>query len=577
VLGTGVEGITVSGGTDSFLIGDATGTAIEYNVSDTINGGSGVDVLHFTSTTANDFLTLGGGFANVSSLTIEASDSIGNLTGTTPLEINADLVNQAVNIIGNAGADTLVGTNSSNDTITAGAGANFVVLGNGNDSVLMGNGNDSLNFGPGHDTVTAGSGNDTFLIVHAGYNASDTLTATGSDTIQLELNANDSFVLNGGSANFNLGGATHLTIDATLSASNAITIDATHGLPSTGLTLIGDAGSDTLIGTSTGNDTITAGAGANSIAAGGGNDSITVGNGHDTITTGNGTDNVVLGNGLSDTVTLGTGADTLSFGTGDDSVTTAGSDVFLISTGGHYNGFDQISAVGLSETIRFTSSTPSDILTLSNISATSLTVEASDATGGLTGTTALQISTSAVTTAVTLLGNAGNDTLIGTSGDDTITSGAASNSITGGGGGDQVNLPAAHPGIDTLAYNAFSDSFSNVAATSSVAADAHTDLINNFIEGAGHDVIDLTNVGSPGQTLVDENVVNNGGLAFGAAATFNAVFAGAAANSVDFAVVNGNTYVHLGAGTGYSVGDLLIELHSLSAVSALVAGNFHLH
>jgi hypothetical protein len=60
-----------------------------------------------------------------------------------------------------------------------------------------------------------------------------------------------------------------------------------------------------------------------------------------------------------------------------------------------------------------------------------------------------------------------------------------------------------------------------------------------------------------------------------AGANFGAAFGADAANAVDYAVIGGNTFIHVaGAGGGYSAADLLIEL---TGVHAPTAANFHLH
>ncbi len=157
--------------------------------------------------------------------------------------------------------------------------------------------------------------------------------------------------------------------------------------------------------------------------------------------------------------------------------------------------------------------------------------------------------------------------MIGTSGNDTISVGAGSNSITGGGGGDQVTLPVSHS-ADTFAYSAITDSFSNVLPTvGGGAQDSNTDVISNFIAGASHDVIDVSQLsGGATQTF------NAGGS--GTVSTLQAAFGSDAANEVNFAVIGGNTFIHTATHAGYSVGDLLIELQG---TPALTAANVHLH
>ena len=116
---------------------------------------------------------------------------------------------------------------------------------------------------------------------------------------------------------------------------------------------------------------------------------------------------VLLGNG-NDSIAVGTGNDTLSLGSGHDTLSAAGgNDVVLVAVGADYAATDTVGLGAGTDFVRFTSTTPSDLLTLnSTLTATGghLTIEASDASGVLTGTTALQINASAVTQAITLLG-----------------------------------------------------------------------------------------------------------------------------------------------------------------------------
>jgi len=232
------------------------------------------------------------------------------------------------------------------------------------------------------------------------------------------------------------------------------------------------------------------------------------------------------------------------------------------------NSFDSIAAGTNTETIRFTSTTASDSLVLtSHITAGALTVEASDAAGVTTGTTALKIDVSAAPLGVTLIANNGGDTLIGSnhgdtitggSGADSITVGSVASTITGGGGGDSIASTGA---ADNLKYLATTDSFSNAAST----ADTNTDVITGFHDSGPAATIDLTGLSGAGTETFT-------GLKAGA--SFVAAFAGGAANDVDYAVIGGNTFVHVHSAAGYSSTDLLIELQGSHT---LTTANFHLH
>src|SRR5208282_2705679 len=151
-----------------------------------------------------------------------------------------------------------------------------------------------------------------------------------------------------------------------------------------------------------------------------------------------GDDSVALGNG-ADTVALGSGHDTVAVGSGNDR--------FVIGHG-DYNANDTVTGSD-HDTIQF-NGMAGDSLVLNGGSANlhvgstfaSLTVDGTGATGNIA------IDVSALTQAVTLLGNTGDDTLTGTSGSsDTITSGVGNSSIVGGAGADAIT---AGSGNDTI-------------------------------------------------------------------------------------------------------------------------------
>jgi len=160
--GAGVDALDGGADADVFLIGAAS----EHGAGETIVGGAGADVIRFTSTTANDALTLRVGVTDAdNAITVEISDAAGLNTGTTALDVDASALvdTLAVTLIGNDGANVLVG-NAIADTITGGGGA---------------------------DTMTGGAGADTFIIANADAGitvaAADTISdfATGVDTIDL--------------------------------------------------------------------------------------------------------------------------------------------------------------------------------------------------------------------------------------------------------------------------------------------------------------------------------------------------------------------------------------------------------
>ena len=122
-------------------------------VSDTGTGIGEVDEIRFSSTTANQTLTLFVGDTGVEYVSIGTGVAFNPVTtGTTALSINASAVQNGLTIVGNNGVNTLTGTAYSD-----------VIVGNaGNDVLNGGIGADTLNAGTNADTLTGGLGSDTF-------------------------------------------------------------------------------------------------------------------------------------------------------------------------------------------------------------------------------------------------------------------------------------------------------------------------------------------------------------------------------------------------------------------------------
>ncbi|MGH9782637.1 MAG: hypothetical protein ACRD88_00490, partial [Terriglobia bacterium] len=125
--GAGDDTLNGGNGNDVFVIGNAA----DHGVGEVINGDAGADVIRFTSVTGGEELTLSAG------VTVESvvfGTAAGATTGITALSVNATDVGNGLAITGNAGANTLIGTEF--------------------DDVLVGNaGNDTLNGLGGNDTL----------------------------------------------------------------------------------------------------------------------------------------------------------------------------------------------------------------------------------------------------------------------------------------------------------------------------------------------------------------------------------------------------------------------------------------
>jgi Ca2+-binding RTX toxin-like protein len=230
-----------------------------------------------------------------------------------------------------------------------------------------------------------------------------------------------------------------------------------------------------------------------------------------------------------------------------------------------------------------------------------LTIEASDASGVLSGMTALKINASAMTQAITLLGNQGDDTLmgpngpndiitaqggnnsiVGGTGDDTITAGngadtisvgSGSNSITVGSGADTISITGAGGGTNTFTVGANTTIAYQHAAESELG---NLNLVNNWSDSS--EKIDLTAVIGATQNSITQysSSYSTGSLS---AALTTGFGSSEVAGQADYLILTDtstsqvDTFVHVATGTGYSVHDMLVEIqgsHTLSITNGVV-------
>ncbi|NDA33177.1 MAG: hypothetical protein EBZ04_13200 [Betaproteobacteria bacterium] len=135
----------------------------------------------------------------------------------------------------------------------------------------------------------------------------------------------------------------------------------------------------------------------------------------------------VSGTAGNDSIKATAGADTITGGAGNDSLYGGdGNDIFIIASATDHAAEELIQGGSGNDTIRFTSTTASTLTLVAGVSDTDawINVAISDAAGVATGTTALNVTATAMSTAVNLTGNAGANSLTGGAGNDTITGGA---------------------------------------------------------------------------------------------------------------------------------------------------------
>jgi len=250
----GIDSLDGAEGSDLYLVA-AAGQHSAAEFFDSGAGASDVDEVRFIAVTAST-LKLFAGDTGIERVVIGTGTGVNAVgTGTIALNVNAAEVGNALEIVGNAGANRLTGT-VHEDTLKGGDGA------------------DRLDGGQGVDAMEGGSGNDTYVVDDVGDVAVEAGTlAGGIDTIESSI---ISVVLNDVGANLE------------------------------NLTLIGSGDID-----GTGNDvanTIKGNSGANELMGGLGNDNLSGAGGNDTLDGGTG----------SDTLDGGIGKDTLLGGAGDD-------------------------------------------------------------------------------------------------------------------------------------------------------------------------------------------------------------------------------------------------------------------
>jgi Ca2+-binding RTX toxin-like protein len=546
------------------------------------------------------------------------------LGGTTSFNSNG----QTIDSSGGSGVNTLFGTARA-EILTGTPGADFLSGLGGNDTLSGDDGDDTLDGGVGLDRLAGGFGSDIFII---DLNATGALQDAVTETVDAGI---DTIVLRGTSTNKSPSAITLSpnveNIDARLSASSLINLTG-NALPNSilgndaGNVLIGGLGADRLdggngadvyffstLGHYTGdiiNDTGPTGLDEFRYAATAtetllltnavnGIESIVIGTGTarnavSTATTsininaaalssavtiaGNAGANILTGGKASDTLLGGLGSDVLIGGLGADRIDGGDdSDIYFISVPGHYAG-DVLFDTGITgiDEIRYAAAAASTLTLTNTISGIeSVIVGTGTAQTPLaTANTAININAAALTSAVTITGNAGVNTLTGGSGSDTLRGRIGADTLTGGNGSDSFIFEPGDSGPGT-AFDSILD-FSK-------GQPGLGDLINFSVP--------LTVGGAAGQaSSTRARIDQSTGIATfaaGSGTTLNDALSDIATNFAEatdsagefaFLRVNGSgsylLFISDGA-TGFSANDVVIALIGITTLSAisLVAGD----
>ena len=450
VGGAGVDEVYGDAGDDRLIVLHG-----ELNDNEIFDGGSGRDSLEFNN---YSFLT---------GLTFDLSQGVlKDSSGTTVFTI-ANIEDLYIFNSGTNSVETIIGTSGDN-SILAGNGDNIVYGGDGNDQINGGMGADLLYGEGGDDTFVdhtgldysdvfnGGLGNDTFVadgvdwyagnvfdlstgfhsynstqyaqfvsienieIRNSGDTSNETLIgnadanrlSAGNGNNEIRGNGGNDTLLGNGGDDLLIGGAGADALDGGAGADIASYAGSSAGVTvslATGTGTGGDAAGDTLtaIENLTGSDqgdTLSGDGNANTLKGMGGNDTLAGGDGVDRLEGGDGNDSLFGG----------TGADQMIGGAGDDKLYVMGNDSLLQGD----DGYDQVivlDAGGVSITIG---------------SGIEYVV-------GNNGHDSLNAAS--LTTAVNMLGGAGDDTLSSGSGGDTLSGGGGNDTLAGGAGVDHLD------------------------------------------------------------------------------------------------------------------------------------------
>jgi len=465
-------GDTASGGTAAKLIIDATGTAHQASPNDTmdsitiaVSGASRVDL---AGGSAVKSLTISGS-ANLT-LT-DTEDSFGSVTAVSASSLTGNL-------------DINLATNTRNVTVTTGSG------------------NDRLNLGTigthvtADDTYDLGSGSDTVALAHTSFTASD-ITRIKAEFATAETIEITSSVGSAATGSFSMSA---ISIINTLSFSTSGT--GTAGASGTGvvagmalaITNI-ESGDGIVIGAS---KQITGGTGAigeaSGTSAGNGGVGITltpdVDGGSDSVTitlSGGSTVNGGAGGAASASATGGTGGNAI--------VATSFEVVNIVSNGTSTNTIAGGVAASASGASAVAGVAGSSIVVNTN-GTINVTGARALALGTIGGSNA-SVNAENFTAALTVNGEAGNNTIKGGSAADTIDGRAGIDTLTGNGGADIFNFRLGTGDTDSQSNAIAANTVGAGSAASTASTLLSVDSITDYTKGT-----DLISITVHGNTVV---------------------------------------------------------------------------
>ncbi|HEY2069614.1 MAG TPA: calcium-binding protein [Rhizomicrobium sp.] len=373
-----------------------------------------------------------------------------------------------------AGNDHLIGYHGNDVLVGESGNDNFNLSKGGDDTAQGGAGNDYFEVGAAltaADSIDGGTGSDK-VAINGDYSAGVTLAASTLTNVEaLVLGKGHDYVLT--------------TVDATVAAGTALTVNAEGLAAANSVTFDGSAETDGVfhLDGGAGNDTLTGGAGADNFNL--------VKGGEDTVHGGAGNDYIALGASFD-------AGDTIDGGAGNDRIVLDGDYSAGVTLGP--NTITNVEAIVLQNghsyklTLNDGNVAPGAILSVNGAT--------------LTSTHTVYFDGSAETTSrLHITGGAGADTLIG---------GTRSDILTGNAGNDTIDISAG--GSDHAEGNAGNDTLVTGAGWSS------GDIFNG---GAGSDTI-LFDAGYLTKTLVDrsqdnavETIKMAAGYSYDLAFTFN--------------------------------------------------------